>query len=429
MTDSPTIEIEPLTEAAPDEARQSRLATTFAALETPAFRMLALNSLLMITMIQIAVAAQNVVAYDLTGNNRSVGFVQSSLGAAMLLNTLLSGAVADRVAKKRLIWLTQTAIFCVALFLIALTWTGMLNIYLLALAAFFLGSSMSYFGPAQLSFLGEILPMQRRANAAALIQVTLHTARTIGPLLAGAMLASQAIDTKGTYIVLAAISLPLLYTAFRLPLHPPPPPSGAHVIHEIREGLRHVAHNRRLLEVVLAFFVVTMVGFSTVVVLPGYTKDVLHSGKEGFGIIMAANALGSLVAAFVVASLPNAHRASMLMWSCCFVFALLTSLTGLMPTFTLAVIVFFFAGIFSAAYQTLLSAAFLHRAGPAYYGRVVSITMLAWSFTNLLGLLVGAVADLTSERAVLVGVGLALAGIVVVMALWSRSGREAAEPA
>jgi MFS family permease len=198
------------------------------------------------------------------------------------------------------------------------------------------------------------------------------------------------------------------------------------VLHEIGEGVRHVIHSRPLLEVVLGFFVVTMVGFSTVVVLPGFTKDVLDAGSAGFGIIMAANAFGSLLAAFVVASLADSHRASTLLWGSCLVFALLTALTGAMPTFTLAVFVFFLAGAASASYQTLMSAAFLYRAGSAYYGRVVSITMLAWSFTNLTGLLVGAMADVTSERAVLIGVGLVLAAIVVLLALWSRGNAAAA---
>ena len=60
---------------------------TFGSLSVPGFRTLWLNSLFLIIGIQMFVTANAVVAHDLTGTNRAVGFVVAGQGLAMLLLT------------------------------------------------------------------------------------------------------------------------------------------------------------------------------------------------------------------------------------------------------------------------------------------------------------------------------------------------------
>ena len=51
----------------------------------------------------------------------------------------------------------------------------------------------------------------------------------------------------------------------------------------------------------------------------------------------------------------------------------------------------------------------------------MSLTTVAWSFTNLAGLVVGVLADIAGERAVLIGVGLTLSIAAALLGLWSRT--------
>jgi len=86
------------TEDAPGE-RATR-GSTFGSLAVPAFRTLWLNSLCLIIGIQMFVTANAVVAHDLTGTNRAVGFVVFGQGLAMLLLTPIGGTSADRLSKR-----------------------------------------------------------------------------------------------------------------------------------------------------------------------------------------------------------------------------------------------------------------------------------------------------------------------------------------
>jgi MFS family permease len=91
-----------------------------------------------------------------------------------------------------------------------------------------------------------------------------------------------------------------------------------------------------------------------------------------------------------------------------------------MPSFALAILAFGLVGAAGGAYQTLVIAAMLRASEPEYFGRVMSLTTVAWSLTNMFGLVAGILADLSSERIVLAGTGLSVVAVALVLALWSR---------
>src|SRR5215211_6244493 len=77
--------------------------STFYALRSPAYRVLWANSIFMLAAVHMAFTAHNVVAYDLTGKNGSVGLISFAIGSALLLTTPISGSVADRLSKRVLL--------------------------------------------------------------------------------------------------------------------------------------------------------------------------------------------------------------------------------------------------------------------------------------------------------------------------------------
>ena len=66
-------------------------------------------------------------------------------------------------------------------------------------------------------------------------------------------------------------------------------------------------------------------------------------------------------------------------------------------------------------------ASILRAATPEYFGRVMALTNIGWALNNLVGLVLGIIADLSSERAALFGVGIVLTIVAVGLAAWSKA--------
>jgi predicted MFS family arabinose efflux permease len=194
---------------------------------------------------------------------------------------------------------------------------------------------------------------------------------------------------------------------------------------EMRLGVAHVLENRRLKEVMATFIVVILLGFSIMVVLPAYSKDVLGAGDAGFGIMFGMHAVGGLAAGLTVASKSGSPQIKRYLFVSSLGLGASVAVLGVMPNFAAGVAAIVLVGGFAGAFQTLVMAAILRATTPAYYGRVMALTNVGWALNNLFGLGLGIFADLTSERAALVAIGMVIAAVSVVLAAWSREGASA----
>jgi predicted MFS family arabinose efflux permease len=193
------------------------------------------------------------------------------------------------------------------------------------------------------------------------------------------------------------------------------------MLDDMRLGLRHVLETRRLLEALVSFILVILLSFSIMVVLPAFAKDVLGAGNEGFGIMFGTHALGGLAAGLLVAAKTHSPDLKKMLFGSSFAVGVSISVMSLMPSFLLGVVAIFFVGAAVGAFQTLIMATILRAARPEYFGRVVALTNLGWAMNNLVGLVLGVIADLSSERAALFGVGIVLAVVAVGLAFWARA--------
>jgi predicted MFS family arabinose efflux permease len=191
------------------------------------------------------------------------------------------------------------------------------------------------------------------------------------------------------------------------------------MLQDISLGLRHVRENPRLLQIVLGFIAVTVLGFPYMVVMPGFTQDVLGTGKAGFGIMMSVSAVGGLIASLLVAGLADSSKAVVLQLFASMLLGVALILTGIAPTFALALAAMVLVGAGGSAFQTLNNSLALKEADANYFGRVMSLMMMAWSFNGLIALPIGILADAAGERAVLVAMGTGVCVICAVLTIWS----------
>jgi predicted MFS family arabinose efflux permease len=79
------------------------------------------------------------------------------------------------------------------------------------------------------------------------------------------------------------------------------PESASEVVRDLREGLSYVRRTPLVLLSVLVVGLVSTFGMNFQVIIPPLTEQVLHSDATGYGFLMAASGVGSLVAALYIA--------------------------------------------------------------------------------------------------------------------------------
>jgi predicted MFS family arabinose efflux permease len=394
--------------------------STFYALGSPAYRVLWLNATLMLTAVHLCFTAHAVVAFEITGKNGSVGLVSFAIGAALLLTTPLSGAIADRMSKRLLLALTQSLFVVMAVSIAALLYADALTIGLLAIGGFLFGSSVSFFWPAITACMGDVVSEDRQANGAALFQVSVNFTRSFAPFIAGGLLSWGAVGFGGTYVIVALIMGATLLSITLIPKTRTSSEARGSMLREMMLGVRHVLERRPLKVAMVTFIVVILLGYSMMVVLPGYAEDVLGGGEAGFGVMFGVHALGGLIAGITVAARSSSPRLNVYMLVCSVALGVSICVASLMPSFATGLVAILVVGAAAGAFQTLVMAAILRASAPEYYGRVMALTNVGWALNNLFGLVLGISADVTSVRASLMGLGLLLIVVSLLLSLWAR---------
>jgi MFS family permease len=406
------------------------ISTTFAALSIAHFRVLWASGLFSLVAFFMAMITQSIVAFELAGTNRAVGWVVFAQGAAMALLGPLGGAYADRLPKRRVVatgTLTMGCAFGAIGLLISLE---RLLIVHLSIASFLVGSAIAFSGPARQALTVELVPAERRGNAMALNSVANTVSRVLGPALAGIVLGWRLGGPALAYAVMSAfylvstlLLLPLPHSRVRVNA------AESHVFSDMLEGWRYVWSHRALRLLVLYFVSVILLGFSHVTVLPGLVKNGLGLPATDVSMLMVASAVGALIASVGVARFADSGWALFLYSAMAFLFC--AGLLGVAFSASKlgATAAMFVTGLGNGGFQTLNGAVIAQNTEPQYMGRVFSLTMTAFAAFGLMALPMGILADTIGERGAFMAMGASVGVVSIVMATaLARSARTAPAP-
>jgi MFS family permease len=143
-------------------------------------------------------------------------------------------------------------------------------------------------------------------NAVALNSAMFNGARILGPAVAGLTIGAFDISTAcfiDAVSFLAVLIALLAMNEQELRVVPPiaRPTSVGEVVSGLREGLSYVRRTPLVLLGILVVGLVSTFGMNFQVVIPPLTEELLHSNATGYGFLMAASGVGSLVAALFIA--------------------------------------------------------------------------------------------------------------------------------
>ncbi|MDA0351007.1 MAG: MFS transporter [Chloroflexi bacterium] len=399
--------------------------TTFEALGVRDYRVLWWGSTLATLAFMMTRTVQSVVAFDLAGNSTAVGIVALGSGIAMIFIGPLGGVLADRLSKRLVLLFGQSLVGICFATIGVLIITDVIALWMLVALSFVMGISFSFIGPTRQAYVGELVDRDLLPNAVALSQLSQGFSRVVSPMLAGGLIALSVSGTGGTYLVMGAILFAVVGTISMLPASRPAS-SGKSITGDFTAGLSHVRERPRLLVLILSFVLVVVFGMPYVTVLPALLESELGHSSETIGILFTVEAIGGLVTGLLVAGSVRGAGAARIMFGLGIVFGVALIGLSIVPSLALALVAMFFMGVGLTGFQLTNNALLMMEADQEYFGRVMSLVMIAWGGQGLTALPIGILADRIGERPVLAMEGAVILAIVIGSAFaYSTVGRGA----
>jgi MFS family permease len=285
----------------------SRWPATFSSLQYPNYRKWFAGQSLSLMGTWMQSVAQGWVVYQLTGSKLALGTITFAGSVPSLFLMLPAGALADRMSKRRLLVISQTAMMVLAFTLALLTATKLLQVWQIAVLAFGLGIAIAFDVPARQALAVDLIEDRRDLqNAIALNSTMFNLARVVGPAVGGLILAAVGAAWCFGLNGLSFLAVIIALLSMRLP-ETTMQPRTVRMLPQIADGLRYVWSNKPVRAIIALVGVSALFGFSYAVLMPAFAVDVLHVGEAGLGLLNAAIGVGALIAALTVASLSRSR--------------------------------------------------------------------------------------------------------------------------
>lgn len=366
---------------------------------------------------------------ELTNSPFRLGVIGALQFGPILLFSFLSGAISDRVRKRRLLLGTQTALMLQAFTLAVLVGSGHVQFWHVAVLAALYGLATTLDMPSRQSYIAHLVPRGDLMNAIALNSAVFNGARVVGPAVAGLLVARY--GTAAAFLMngLSFLAVLAALTAIRTE-GAPSPRRGVGLRAEIAEGVRYAAGTPRVALVMGLLVVVSLFVVNMNVLVPLIARDVLHEGAHGFGLLMAALGVGAVAGALAVAALsvgrpplgmvvgPALAAAALLL--------LLSTARHFGPTAAVLVALGFAQIVFMTSCNTTVQIA----VPDELRGRVMGLYALVFAGMTPIGaLIMGTVAEHWGvSRACAVGGGAGLLLILALTVAWRRRHPAPATP-
>tara|TARA_B100000686_G_scaffold354463_1_gene464870 strand:- start:12989 stop:14140 length:1152 start_codon:yes stop_codon:yes gene_type:complete len=361
---------------------------------------------LMMTSFQMQMIAQGYLVYDLTSEAKKLSFVSAASGLPMLVFSLIGGAIADKVNKKKLMQIIQILATILTLFLAATLFigNGVIPWQYLLWVGLIQGILWSFNGPARQALIPYTLDRKYLSNAVALMSLGMTAPTLVGPAIAGILY--SLIGPQGVYFFVSILTTTaVIFTSLINVDQPKIASSQIHVFSDIKDGLIYLWNTKLIRNLMIVGLSFLILSGPLHTLLPVIVINVFKKESETLGLFVSMMGIGSLFGTFVVAFLKQGNRGLVF---------LLAALTGGLGVFTLSIIgdsvfaylIIILIGLGNSCVWSLLQVLSMTNADDKYRGRIMSIFMMTFGLTPLLIIPIGYLVDIYEVQIILTVVGL-----------------------
>jgi MFS family permease len=312
----------------------------------------------------------------LTDQPIALGGIGLARIAPVFFFSLIGGAVADSANRKKILFLTQSAMALVALVLAWLSFQGQIALWHIYALTAIQAVAISFDLPARQALVPNLVPAKDLPNAFSLQSIAFQFGSIVGPALSGLVIAYW--GQPYTYLINAvsflAVILALLLIG-SVPQQIQRQGQKSVSLDAIKEGVRFIVSHPIILSSMLLDFFATFFS-SANTLMPIFARDVLRVGAIEYGWLSAAQSIGAAAAALIISQLDEIRRQGPVFLASVIAFGLFTIAFGLSRTFLTAMLALVVVGAADSV-STIIRNTIRQLQTPDYIrGRMTSINQL-----------------------------------------------------
>jgi MFS family permease len=363
----------------------------------------------------------------LTGSGVAVGLTTALQFLPMLLFGAWGGLLADRFSKRRLLMVTQATMALPALALFALTASGAVAPWMVFVLVFARGAVNAVDNPTRQSFVIEMVGPERVVNAVSLNSVIVHSARIVGPAIAGALIAT--VGVAPCFAVNAATFGAMLVALWAMdPAQLRSAPAADRGPGAIRAALRYVRRTPELAVPLALMALVGTLGFNFQVILPLLARFSFGGGASAYAALVCAMGVGSVIGALITGA--RGRTGPGLIAAAALAFGVAALLAAIAPTLAFELPVLALLGAAAVTFAASVNSSLQLAVEPRMRGRVMALYSVVFlGSTPIGGPLAGWLSEAYDPRVALLlaaisGLSAAWAGQVTLSRLRSRAASQ-----
>jgi MFS family permease len=279
----------------------------------------------------------------LTSSAVLIALVQTASSLPVFLLGIPSGALADILDRRIYFMATQFWVAANAAVVFLVTFLGHVTAPLLLLLVFTNGIGLAMRWPVFAAIVPEIVPRQHLQSALALNGVAMNASRVVGPLVAGAIIASAGTEFVFALNFVLSLAAGIAISRWKREEVPSVLP-GERFIGAMRLGWQFVRESRRMKDAIVRTSAFFLHSTALIALLPLVAKRVGH-GAGTYSLLLSCMGLGAIIAAVQIPRLRQAWNRDQLAVRGSVVQAACTAVVAFSPNAWTAAPAMFVAGM------------------------------------------------------------------------------------
>jgi MFS family permease len=235
---------------------------------------------------------------SISDSKNMVALVQASTALPIMLFSLVSGALADSLNRRRLMITAQAFMFLVSAMLTVFAHFDLLTPWLLLTFTFLIGCGTALNNPSWQASVGDMVPREVLPAAVSLNSMGFNITRSLGPAIGGAIVAAAggaAAFAVNTVSYLAPITALLRWQPHVSENALPRETLGR----ALSAGFGYVAMSPNIVNVLFRGFIFGLAASAILALMPIVARDLVAGGPLTYGIMLGAFGVGAICGALM----------------------------------------------------------------------------------------------------------------------------------
>jgi MFS family permease len=331
--------------------------------------------------------ALNWAVLGLTHSPVYLGVINACRLVPAFLLSVPAGILADRHDRRKLLLWLQIATILFTVALAACLEVGS-AFWLFATLVTFRSIFTAMDPPVRNAFLSNMVEKECLSSAIAIQTSVLNISRILGPAIAGFLLGR--LEIASLFWINAVCGFGVLISLWIVrPIQSQDINRKTKVKGDVGEAIAYIRTNPSVRSLLLLAVVPMLFGFPYTSLLPLFSKELLGTGPEGFGLLLSVSACGALLGSFWLSV--RSTQSGTGKWLIGSIIAFGIGLWGfvLAPYLIVAAAAMFFVGLTSQVYRTMSRITLQMEVPDRLRGRLLSIALMDRGFIPLGSVLLG----------------------------------------